>query len=32
MRLYADSVASVEPKHLFDTRHVSHNRRKYIKT
>ena len=31
MRLYADGVTSVEPKHLLDTRHVSHNHRKYIK-
>ena len=31
MRLYADGVASVEPKHLFDTCHVSHNHKKYIK-
>ena len=31
MRLYADGVTSVEPKHLLDTRHVSHNQRKYIK-
>ena len=30
MRLYADGVTSVEPKHLLDTRHVSHNHRKYI--
>ena len=31
MRLYADSVTSVEPRHLIETRHVSHNHRKYIK-
>ena len=34
MRLYADgitSAASVEPKHLLGTRHVSHKHRKYIK-
>ena len=31
MRLYADSVTSVEHKHLLDTRHVSHKHRKYIK-
>ena len=32
MRPYVDGVTSVEPKHLLDTRHVSHNHRKYIKT
>ena len=31
MRLYVDGVTSVEPKHLLDMRHVSHNHRKYIK-
>ena len=31
MRLYVDGVTSVEPKHLLDTHHVSHNHRKYIK-
>ena len=31
MRLHANSVTSVEPKHLLDTRHVSQNHRKYIK-
>ena len=31
MRLYANSVTSVEPKHLLDTRHVLQNHKKYIK-
>ena len=31
MKLYADGVTSVEPKHLLVMRHVSHNHRKYIK-
>ena len=32
MRLYVDGFTSVEPKHLLDMRHVSHNYRKYIKS
>lgn len=32
MQLYEDGVTSTEPRHLLDTRHVSNNHRKFIKT
>ena len=31
MQLYEDGVTYIEPKHLLDTRHISHNHRKFIK-
>ena len=31
MQLYEDGVTYTEPKHLLDTRHISHNHRKFIK-